>query len=112
MSFFRSALVGASLFGFLAACETPSPTASPNVQPLPDGTLTATIDNAPARLTVVDGQPVAYTYADYTAQNVRRLRDGGIAIDQARISNVQVTETGFTGNWRLGNFRTDVNFSL
>ncbi|MGY6409621.1 MAG: hypothetical protein ACXIUV_01145 [Alkalilacustris sp.] len=119
---FPKIVASGALVALLGACNMAADGAGPATQaaavaPLPDGTLTGTITTGLATLTVANGQPVAYTWeqpngAVYVASNVRRLNNGDIAVDQARITGVQVGESSISGIWTLHGRSTPMTLGL
>ena len=109
--------LGACTMAANGSGEGPSATASAPA-PLPDGNLSRTTEGGGlATLTVADGQPVAYTVqrADgsvYTAPVVRRLPNGDIRVENARITGVEAGSDSVSGTWRLGGESFPVTFSL
>ena len=106
----QSILAGAAALILLAACDAPS--ASRSVDPLADGTYITVIGNNQVRLTVENGEPVAFSSPTYTARNVERLPNGDIRVDAARITNVEAAEDAFFGTWQQGIKREGARFAL
>jgi cytoskeletal protein RodZ len=107
-------VVGASLATFVAGCQTtdqgaatapaaaqvqPAAATATTQTPLPNGNLQASLSGQTANLRVVGGQPVAYTWGTYSAQNVRRLANGDVQVDAATLRNVTVSGNQVQGIW-------------
>lgn len=109
-------LAGCNMAANGSGAGAPAMAAAP--APLPDGELTRTTDGGGlATLTVVEGEPVAYSLrrpdgSVYTAPVVARLDNGDIRVENARITGVQVSGDSVSGVWRLGGQVMPVTFRL
>lgn len=101
-----------ALLGALAACNTSAMgpgagTTSTAPAPLPDGTLTAQMGGSGiGTLIVANGAPTGYEFQGtdgsvYNARSVRRLSNGDIGVDAARISEVEIGPDSISGTWQL-----------